>query len=341
MSTIQKLPSGKYRVQVRRNGIYRAKTFSSKTLATQWAGNLEAQIESSNTSGLIAPPQGMTIADLIDGYSELELKLKWGRTKSAVLKRLKTEFQTTPVKTFNQVHIRDFLDGMIAGGTGGSTCAQYLSVLGSVLSWAHHSRRINIDPNLPRSTRASLTHQGMKLKGKERSRIPTKKELDLIFKEFESNELIQIPVADITTLAIETAMRLSEICGLLIDDCDFKARTVMIRDRKSPHDKHGNNQTIPVSAKAIEVLKKHAGKRKGERVFPSLNHRSVSARFTRTITKLKIDDLHFHDLRHYALTNFANKGLSLPELSLISGHRSFDMLKRYVNIKAKDLANKI
>lgn len=341
MATIQKLPSGKYRVQVRRNGIYRAKTFTTKTLATQWGANLEAQIESSSSTGLIAPPQGMTIGNLIEGYCELEPKLKWGRTKSAVLKRLKTEFKNTTVKTFNQVHIRDFLDGLIADGTGGSTCAQYLSVLGSVLSWAHHSRRINIDPNLPRSTRASLTHQGMKLKGRERSRTPTKKELEQIFDEFKTNELIQIPMADITTLAIETAMRLSEICGLIIEDCNWEARTVMIRDRKSPHDKHGNNQTIPISAKAVEALQRHAGERVEGRVFPDLNHRSVSARFTRTITKLKIDDLHFHDLRHYALTNFANMGLSLPELSLISGHRSFDMLKRYVNLKASDLANKI
>jgi integrase len=99
--------------------------------------------------------------------------------------------------------------------------------------------------------------------------------------------------------------------------------------------------TIPVTQEALKVIKAHAGKRNDGRVFPGLNHRSVSARFTRSCQALNIEDLHFHDLRHYALTNFAKKGLSLPELSLISGHKSYDMLKRYVNLKASDLARKI
>ena len=344
MSTIQKLASGHYRAQIRKKGIYRAATFSSKTQAAKWAAEIESAIDGIGNAGLITLPRGTTISQIIDDYAKLEPQLKWGRTKTANLKRLSKEFAAVPVKSFNQVHIREFLDRLTKSGATGVTLAGYLSTLGSVLGWAHHSRRVNIDPNMAKSARAALSHTGVKTRGKQRSRIPTKAELSALFKHWkEKSELLQIPMADITTLAIETGMRLAEICHLLIEDCDWKARTVMIRDRKSPTDKHGNDQTIPVTQAAIDVLKRHAAKRDDGRVFPSLNHRSVSARFTRSCQQVdpKIIDLHFHDLRHYALTNFANKGLSLPELSLISGHKSYDMLKRYLNLKASDLAKKI
>jgi integrase len=344
MSTIQKLASGHYRAQIRKKGIYRAATFSSKTQAAKWAAEIESQIEGTGNAGLIAPPKGLTIGEVIDAYAELEPKLKWGRTKTANLKRLSLEFARVPVRSFNQVHIRDFLDRLTKSGAAGVTLAGYLSTLGSALGWAHHSRRINVDPNLAKNARAALSHSGVKTRGNQRSRTPTKAEITALFKYWkEKGDLLQIPMADVTTIAIESGMRLAEICGLLIEDCDWKARTVMIRDRKSPTNKHNNDQTIPVTQAALDVIKRHAGKRTEGRVFPGLNHRSVSARFTRSCQQVKpmIEDLHFHDLRHHALTNFANKGLSLPELSLISGHKSYDMLKRYINLKASDLAKKI
>jgi integrase len=344
MSTIVKLPSGHYRVQIRKKGIKRSATFTSKTEAAKWAANIEAAIESTGSSGLITVPRGTYISELIDTYAELEPKIKWGRTKTANLKRLSTEFAAVPVQSFNQVHIREFTDKLIKSGATGVTVAGYLSTLGSVLKWAHHSRRINIDPDMAKNARAALTHSGLKTRGKERSRTPTKAELNALFKHWkDKGDLIKIPMADITTIAIESAMRLAEICGLLIEDCNWKARTVLIRERKSPIDKHNNDQTIPLTQTAIDVLKRHAGKRTEGRVFTSVNHRSVSARFTRSCQQIDppIIDLHFHDLRHHAITNFANKELTMPELRLISGHKSFDMLKRYMNLKASDLAKKI
>lgn len=344
MSTIQKLDSGHYRAQVRKKGIYRAATFSSKTQAAKWAAEIESQIEGTGSAGLIAPPKGMTIGEVINAYAELEPKLKWGRSKSANLKRLAIEFERVPVRGFNQVHVKEFLDQLGKSKVSGATIAGYLSTLGAAIGWAHHARRIDINPNIAKDARAALSHSGIKTKSNQRSRIPTKAEISALFKFWKSKEDdYQIPMADVTTIAIESGMRLAEICHLLIEDCNWKARTVMIRDRKSPTDKHGNDQTIPVTQAAIEVIKRHAGKRVDGRVFPGLNHRSVSARFTRSCQQIDptIVDLHFHDLRHFALTNFANKGLSLPELSLISGHKSYDMLKRYVNLKASDLAKKI
>jgi hypothetical protein len=77
MSHIAKLPSCIYRVQIRKKGIDRSKTFTSKTEAAKWAANIEAAIESTGSAGLITVPRGTYISELIDAYAELEPKIKW------------------------------------------------------------------------------------------------------------------------------------------------------------------------------------------------------------------------------------------------------------------------
>ncbi len=51
-------------------------------------------------------------------------------------------------------------------------------------------------------------------------------------------------------------------------------------------------------------------------------------------------DLHFHDLRHEAISRLADK-LQLHELMKVTGHKSSAMLARYYHPKASDLALKL
>jgi len=54
-----------------------------------------------------------------------------------------------------------------------------------------------------------------------------------------------------------------------------------------------------------------------------------------------IVDLHFHDLRHEAVSRLVEAGLSDQEVSAISGHKSMQMLKRYTHLRAEDLVARI
>jgi integrase len=54
-----------------------------------------------------------------------------------------------------------------------------------------------------------------------------------------------------------------------------------------------------------------------------------------------IEGLNFHDLRHEAISRFFEKGLSLPEVALISGHRDYRVLLRYTHLRAEDLQPKL
>ncbi|WP_253278341.1 tyrosine-type recombinase/integrase [Variovorax paradoxus] len=68
---------------------------------------------------------------------------------------------------------------------------------------------------------------------------------------------------------------------------------------------------------------------------------AVAMVWKKTLARLEISDLHWHDLRHEGITLLFTKGLSPIEASSISGHKSFVMLKRYVHLRAANLLAKI
>ena len=60
------------------------------------------------------------------------------------------------------------------------------------------------------------------------------------------------------------------------------------------------------------------------------------------LIKLGIEDLHFHDLRHEAISRLVELGtLDLLEVAAISGHKSLSMLKRYTHLRAQRLVRKL
>ena len=59
------------------------------------------------------------------------------------------------------------------------------------------------------------------------------------------------------------------------------------------------------------------------------------------LKRTEINDLHFHDLRHEAISRFFEKGLSVPEVALISGHKTPVMLFRYTHLKAEKVVKKL
>lgn len=49
-------------------------------------------------------------------------------------------------------------------------------------------------------------------------------------------------------------------------------------------------------------------------------------------------DLHWHDLRHEALSQLADDGVPVHELQLLAGHASITTTQRYMNARAASLA---
>lgn len=137
-------------------------------------------------------------------------------------------------------------------------------------------------------------------------------------------------------------MRQAEICRVEIDDIDRAAKTIIIRDRKDPKNKQGNHQTVPLLPDAWAIVEPLIQDRDAGYLFP-YNSESVSTAFTRGCKAVEppIEDLHFHDLRHRATASFFRMGLDIPRVALLTGHKTWAMLRRYTDIKASDVHDAI
>jgi integrase len=335
MATIVQLPSGKWRAQVRRAGIYRAATFSKKRDADEWAKRIEAQAQHIAASGFAPVPKDATVADLIEKYAE-DLARAPGRTKAATLERLKTEIGKTKLSTLNSTTLRDYIDKRVAQGAGGVTIAADLSFFSAVLKWGRHARQLDIYDKLALEARESLKHRGLDTRSREREREPTDDELDRLYEHWKANPRQRIDMASLCRFALASGMRLGEICELQVEDIDREARTVVVRDRKDPRNKVGNNQTVPLLPDAWKIVEPRIAGRTAGRVFGVLAA-SASNAFTRACSAIGIEDLHFHDLRHRATGEFFRMGLDIPRVALLTGHKTWAMLRRYTDIKPADV----
>ncbi|KVC62533.1 hypothetical protein WI72_09960 [Burkholderia ubonensis] len=61
--------------------------------------------------------------------------------------------------------------------------------------------------------------------------------------------------------------------------------------------------------------------------------------FARLVKRCELDNLHFHDLRHTAITRYARLGMNPIQLAVISGHKDIRMLARYTHLKADELVS--
>jgi integrase len=335
MAALSQLPSGKWRVQVRRAGIYRAATFQTKREAKDWGASIETQAHHIAASGFAPVPKGATLADLIDKYNETVAKPP-GKTKAATLAMLKRELGKVKLSSLSAIVLRDFIDRRTDAGAGGVTIAADLSFLSAVLKWGRHARQLDINERLALEARGSLQHRGLKTRSQERTREPTDDELARLYAHWNDSTRQMIDMPLVCRFALATGMRLGEICGLEAVDVDAEARTVIIRDRKDPRNKAGNDQTVPLLPDAWAIAEPLLPAAEGGMLFP-YRADSVSTAFTRACGALGIDDLHFHDLRHRATAQFFRMGLDIPRVALLTGHKTWAMLRRYTDIKPADV----
>ncbi|MFA6015910.1 MAG: site-specific integrase [Gallionellaceae bacterium] len=139
----------------------------------------------------------------------------------------------------------------------------------------------------------------------------------------------------IVVLALETAMRQGEILKLSWEHINLKSRIAHLPDTKN-----GTKRDIPLSLKARDALVRMGVKNEG-RVF-GYTSEGLKSTWRFMTLKLSIENLHFHDLRHEAVSRLFELGtLDIMEVAAISGHKSLAMLKRYTHLKAQRLVRKL
>lgn len=153
-----------------------------------------------------------------------------------------------------------------------------------------------------------------------------------------------------------TGMRIGEVAAVTVGDCDLETGLIRVSKTASPGrsgelvvgpTKNGKTRLVPIANQLRPVIEEAcAGKSMEDRAFPGpqggyLNSKNLSRALKWPQIRVAVKNfpqteapLHWHDLRHTALTNLALGGLVMPDLMAVAGHSTLQVTQRYLNTKA-------
>lgn len=152
-------------------------------------------------------------------------------------------------------------------------------------------------------------------------------------------------------VALNTGMRLSELCGLCWDRIDFNLNQILVSRTR---DKYGTKDTtktklkriIPMTSEVRSTLQSLSQKGSSSSfVFLESNGEPVKyahiyRRFGNAQNKANMaNKIRFHDLRHTFASNFMMSNGNLFDLQKILGHTKIDMTMRYAHFSPEHLQN--
>ncbi|BAK75432.1 site-specific recombinase, phage integrase family protein [Pseudogulbenkiania sp. NH8B] len=331
-------------VRVKQDGkvvFSKSRSFPTRDAAESWAKRIEVQ---SAEPGFIERHKlgKVTIGELLERYrDELTEAGRLGRSKGYVLDLLlRSSISEIAAINLTSADVVEHCKVRAAAGAGPATVQQDVIYLRTMLDHAARAWHLPVSVAPVDAASAPVRKLGLTGKSRSRSRRPTEEELELLLGWLASREAghnASIPHRDIVRFAIASAMRLGEIGRIEWADLNEQRRTVMIRQRKSPSNKLTNDQEVPLLGEAWEIVARQP--RTEARIFP-YNMDSVSAAFERGCKAMGVIDLRFHDLRHEGASRLFEQGYSIQEVALVTGHQSWNNLKRYTQLKPESLHDK-
>ncbi len=313
-------------VRLRRNGVLHAETrsFASERLARDWAKRAEQAIR---TGG--GPLNSTTIGNLINKFRTAREEVKpMGRSMHSDLDMLDREFGAVRTQALTSATVAAFARRRRSEGAGPATVLHNLATLRTVLSAARPMFNVDCDATPVADAIKSLSLTGHVAKSLQRDRRPTAEELDRLVKEFERTAAYpqtKIPMTAIVRLCVALPRRISELCTA--EWANYAGGVLTLIDTKHPRVPRREQVPVPPQARnIIEALPKI------DALILPYKAESVCSAFARACERLGIDDLHLHDLRHEGICRLFERGLNIPEVSMVSGHLSWATLKRYTHL---------
>jgi integrase len=218
----------------------------------------------------------------------------------------------------------------LSAGRSPATVGNYLSHLQAVFAVAGPAWGLPLDLGQMKSALTVCRRLGIVSKSQERDRRPTVDEIDRLIQYFRERAAQAMPMDRVIVFALFSTRRQEEITRIRWDDLD--GNRVLVRDMKNPGQKIGNNVWCDLPPEARAVIDQMPRRR--AEIFPFAAD-TISANFTRACRLLGIDDLRFHDLRHEGISRLFEMGWTIPHVAAVSGHRSWQSLKRYTHLQAR------
>jgi len=145
-------------------------------------------------------------------------------------------------------------------------------------------------------------------------------------------------LSTIVTIALNTGMRKGEILRLEWDRVDFSRGVLLAEKTKS-----GRRREILMNRDVYDALSKLPPVREGFlfRKRTGAAWGNIRTAFERACQEAKLEDFHFHDLRHTCASWLIMKGRSLKEVQDLLGHREFSMTLRYAHLSPDRLRDAV
>lgn len=318
---------GRWRAQVRRKGKSQCRTFGTKAAAQAWVRQAESVIDND------LPTLGnTTVGEVLRAYRkmrELARPISDSSNEHYMLRQLERGLGHYRLARITP-------DDMVAHatmrreeGAGPYTINMEISKLGTALRYGAASLRIS-PPDVVGAARPLLNHLRLIGGGGKRERRPTEDELTRLLEHLRRHR--GEVYADAAEFASISAMRLGEICALAWDDLEPEVQIARV---KRKHPRLGKVlERVPVLGRAWAIVQGQP--RSDERIFP-VQPGTLSKYFTEGCRVLFIPDLHFHDLRHEGASRLFEEGLPIEQVALVTGHKSWNMLRRYTQLKPESL----
>lgn len=374
MAAFRKRGPHQWEAQIRRRGFpAQSKTFNTKAEAEAWSQMIESEM-SRGVWLSRSEAEATTLHDALDRYEreitpskksaagERSFLRIWRAT--AMSKSLMATIRSTDVAKLRDQWLKEYEP---------STVLRRLAVLSHVFTiarkeWGMESLSNPVElvrkprPNDARTRRIVVD-------------APQLGSSDVVEDNLQRNasdgELERVLAASGSTLlpsvvwlAVETAMRRSEIVSLRWEHIDLERRVAHL-----PSTKNGSSRDVPLSSRALNIffaLQKVDGEQEeggsnltveDGQVF-RIRCDAVTRAFERAVVRARnvylsdcknsrkkpdpryLTDLRFHDLRHEATSRLADI-FPLHELTKITGHKDPRMLMRYYHPRAEDLAKRL
>lgn len=327
MATFRKR-NDKWQVQIRRLGHPPiSRSFLKKADADTWARHIEGQLDRSDLP--IDPKQlrTTTLGDLLKRYRDSVTTRKRGADveRIRIEKILRHEIAQYSLARATPSAIALYRDERLQQ-VKPETVRRELTILRHLFEVARTDwgLRTTINPVAQITKPAPARARERRLQEGEYEKLLKSS------KRSRSKEL-----RSILALAVETGMRRGELLAMRWKNIDLEHRKLCI-----PDSKNGLPRTIPLSPKAAEILGALPRSAEADYVF-AMTGDALRQSWEHLRARAGCPDLHFHDLRHEAISRFFERGLSVPEVALISGHRDVRQLFRYTHLRAEDVVAKL
>lgn len=340
MSTIRKRDN-KYQAIVRQTRageiiFQESRMFDTERQARAWAADLESRLRAEGADTLAK--SRMTFKDLIDKYRKLREEVTpMRRALRGELDQLEYWLGSRSLESLQRPEAWvQFARKRKSAGAGPATIMHNLATASSVFGAAKPAFGIPVSSDSIAGAIQTLKLSGHARASEHRDRRPTADEINALHDVGvrRNRAGAEIDLTLFIPLAIALPRRRNELCEAKWADYDGQVLT--LHDTKHPVAPRTERVPVPPAAQALLAQLP----RTDARMLPWVPE-SVSTAFQRAVRDANIHDLRLHDLRHEGICRLFEAGLTIPEVSLISGHESWATLKRYTHIQPEHVLRRL